>query len=451
MINGVFSAEFGPLGWAALILCLLPWLLLLKMLADFQDVLSIGKPEPELASQKPMVFGAAAEPASSLLALLQQERMQRDHDPSVEAIPWDIEIIIPAYNEEYNIESCVQSLAETAIELHHLHALRTRIIVVDDQSTDRTYSLVANCRDRLSAKWTDRQQEHPGINEIAPVSIALLQTSKRPEDELWLGKNWACHTGFSHSQAHHLFFVDADVTVRPTFLRKFLDALSKQIQFSGFVPTIACKSLIDYIVQPNVALSALIQNNISSSLKPGTKRPHAFGQCIYIRRSAYLVTGGYEVANKDSKETRGLETRALSKSIVKAGVPALNVAAGDLITVYMYRDAKSLWEGWTKNFFMTVDQSLYKACLSIAMLLMLFDIPLLFFAWPQTRLFVPFHIVGHFGLRLFVAKAYKVPLKGWPLFPLGGLALSAIMVGSAYKVKSQKNWTWKGRSLAIKP
>ncbi len=429
----------GALFYLGLTVALIPWVVLLKMARDLQSLVSLeayGRP----ASTRGASATSAPNPQPTLLDRIREE-------PAA----WDLEVIIPAYNEELNIETCVNSLAASALHLFAEHRLRTRLIVVDDNSTDQTSPLAMACQRALAERLRHPSAPLVDPGGAAPVTIEVLEGQKRPDGELWLGKNWACHVGFHHSRSRNLFFVDADVSVKDTFFAASVNILKYEHQFAGFVSRIVCKSFLDYIVQPTVAISSLIINNITTSLEPNTKKPHAFGQCIYISRQAYETSGGYKAANEDSRETRGLETRALAKNIVKAGIPAINVAGGGLIQVYMYHNARSMWEGWTKNFYMSVDQSLSNAITSIVMILSLYDIPLLLAFQPAAWIPVLLFVAGHFSIRLLAFQVYKAPLRGWYLFPLGGLAMTVIMIGSIYKVTSGKNWTWKGRSLSLAP
>src|SRR5437879_841127 len=89
--------------------------------------------------------------------------------------------IVPARNEELVIETCVKSLAQQA-EI-------AEIIVVDDQSTDRTADTVR----RL-------------LPQIA--NLRLLQAPEIPA--AWLGKNHALWEGAKHASSPWLLFTDAD-------------------------------------------------------------------------------------------------------------------------------------------------------------------------------------------------------------------------------------------------
>ena len=93
-----------------------------------------------------------------------------------------ISVILPARDEELPISVCLDSLKNQP-EI-------AEIIVVDDQSRDRTAEVV---RQRMSAE----------------PRLRLLQTSGVPDG--WVGKNNAAALGAKEASQPWLLFVDADV------------------------------------------------------------------------------------------------------------------------------------------------------------------------------------------------------------------------------------------------
>src|ERR1700690_89842 len=101
-----------------------------------------------------------------------------------------VSIIVPARNEEANITPCLESLvAQTG--------LAYEIIVVDDDSTDRTAEIA---------------RSFPAIH--------LLPAPPLPEN--WTGKNNAMSAGAkaAHPQSNWLLFTDADTVHAPASLAR---------------------------------------------------------------------------------------------------------------------------------------------------------------------------------------------------------------------------------------
>src|SRR5215831_9103217 len=96
----------------------------------------------------------------------------------------DVSVIIPARNEEANLEPCLQSLVAQTGPTHE-------IIVVDDHSTDRTGSIA---------------QSFPTVRAIDAA----------PLPDGWSGKCNACWTGAKVAKGKWLLFTDADTRHAPS-------------------------------------------------------------------------------------------------------------------------------------------------------------------------------------------------------------------------------------------
>jgi cellulose synthase/poly-beta-1,6-N-acetylglucosamine synthase-like glycosyltransferase len=101
--------------------------------------------------------------------------------PTVKApVPADVTVIIPARNEEHNIERAVRSFPGV------------QVIVVDDHSEDRTADLARTA----------------GAEVVPAPSL----------DAHAMGKPNACSEGARHAHGQWLLFVDADTWFEPDFL-----------------------------------------------------------------------------------------------------------------------------------------------------------------------------------------------------------------------------------------
>src|ERR1700741_1299744 len=92
-----------------------------------------------------------------------------------------ISAIVPARNEEQVIGACVESLGRQA-EIQE-------ILVVNDQSADRTAAIVRECMHQLP-------------------QLRLVETKELPAG--WVGKNNAAWLGAQEAKGEWLLFTDAD-------------------------------------------------------------------------------------------------------------------------------------------------------------------------------------------------------------------------------------------------
>ena len=89
-----------------------------------------------------------------------------------------LSILIPARNEEDNIEKCLRSLIADDNP-------NFEFLILDDNSKDQTSKIVEN------------------LSKIDP-RINLIKGSKLPKD--WSGKNWACHQLSSKAKSDFILF-----------------------------------------------------------------------------------------------------------------------------------------------------------------------------------------------------------------------------------------------------
>ena len=113
-----------------------------------------------------------------------------------------VSILVPARDEEANIETCLQSLRKQDYP-------NFEVLVLDDNSADNT----ANIVEQMAAKDSRLQ---------------LIRGEPLPED--WAGKPFACYQLAKKSRGSWLLFVDADTVHAPHMLRSVL-ALALSLKY----------------------------------------------------------------------------------------------------------------------------------------------------------------------------------------------------------------------------
>ncbi|MFH1850380.1 MAG: glycosyltransferase [archaeon] len=122
-----------------------------------------------------------------LLALFRRERRWPRKDEPVT-------VIIPAYNEEKNIGRCLRSVLDSDYE-------KMQVIVVDDQSADRTAEIVKKM-----------------IADNTSADICLIRGSHK-------GKSASLNSGIAKSKYRYILTVDADVIVEQDTIAKMVAPL----------------------------------------------------------------------------------------------------------------------------------------------------------------------------------------------------------------------------------
>jgi hypothetical protein len=354
--------------------------------------------------------------------------------------PSSLDIIIPAYNEEENIEACVESV----LNCESSEFKRFDIWIADDQSTDAT--------GKIAQKLASL---HPNVH--------ALSVPPRPKDKNWFGKNWACTYAVQYCQREYLLFVDADVRLLPGAISAALaEAQSYQTDLLSCAPKIECSCLAEWLVQPiMMSVIPIIYDFQAINCSDKTEKAFAAGPFMLFRREAYNQIGTHEAVHDVI-----IEDVELARLIRGKGLRLRYILGIDLIKVRMYSSFASLWEGWTKNYYLGTQENIPLTLFSAFTIGMVFVMPWLglvaslwlsfLSSYTSFLQFAPllscysltgFALIFYFRLRFTTYHRVNVPIRYWWLSGIGGIIVIAIAVTSIIKTKTGWGWTWRGRSL----
>src|SRR3989344_7501483 len=122
-----------------------------------------------------------------------------------------VSVIVPVYNEEKYIESCLKSIANQSCKADE-------IIVIDDGSTDASASVISN----FSAK---RRSASGGKFQISNFKM-LKQKHQGPA----ITRNF----GAKHAKGDILVFLDADMTFDKNFIRELIRPIIEKKEIATF-------------------------------------------------------------------------------------------------------------------------------------------------------------------------------------------------------------------------
>ncbi|HEV2125307.1 MAG TPA: glycosyltransferase [Chloroflexota bacterium] len=133
------------------------------------------------------------------------------------AEPLSCSVIVPCRNEEGNIEACIERLPD--IGTH------TEVIFVDGASTDRTRERILDVIERY------RGTKDIKLIDQVPEALKRAEAAEpgeagQPVKMLRLGKGDAVRKAFAAATGDVLMILDADLTVPPEDLPKFLEPLA---------------------------------------------------------------------------------------------------------------------------------------------------------------------------------------------------------------------------------
>ena len=347
-------------------------------------------------------------------------------------------VVIPAFNESLNIKRSLGSVFKSLPPCGDW-----QVVVVDDMSTDSTADLARECAKQLN-------QQH---------RFSLIQAGPRPARERWVGKNWACSRAMDGVKSSWVLFIDADVELRPTALRRALvQAIDERADLLSLAPRLVCTCLAEWMVQPIMASLLGLGFPIIEANDPSSDVAFAAGPFMLFRRSASDAIGGHRALAGEV-----VEDLALARTIKTSGFCLRYVLGLDAVDLQMYPNLSALWEGWTKNWFLGLDRNIPKALAAGGVVVLMFASPwillpssivLAVLSFGATLMVIASSLLAAMALvlqivlRVWIQDRFGVPVKFWWLMGAGGLLVGAIAPVSVWRSLTGRGWTWKGRPLA---
>jgi glycosyltransferase involved in cell wall biosynthesis len=233
-------------------------------------------------------------------------------DIAVPATP-EVSIIVPARNEEVCLGNCLASLvSQTGVAFE--------IIVVDDNSTDRTRAIA---------------QSFPGVRVISPG----------PLPDGWTGKNNAVVAGAREVRGEWLLFTDADTVHLPASLaRAVAEAKENCADLLSYSPEQIVVTFVEKAVMPVIFAELAAEYPPKKVRDPNSGVVAANGQYILVHRDVYEAVGGHAAVAGNI-----LEDVALARAFRAAGHKVYFRYGADAVRTRMYRSWSELREGWMKN------------------------------------------------------------------------------------------------------
>jgi glycosyltransferase involved in cell wall biosynthesis len=240
-----------------------------------------------------------------------------------------VSVIVPARNEEANLERCLRSLVVQ-------RGVSFEILVVDDGSTDRT---------REIAESFTRVRECPFVGENPFFCGVRLFEASRPLPRGWTGKTNALVTGEAAARGEWLLFTDADTEHMEGSLASAVAEIQREkAALLSYSPEQHLTGLRQKLLMPLIFAELAITYSPRRVNDPGCPDAAANGQYILVRAAAHQRVGGFaEVA------TELLEDVALARLYKQKGYTIRFRLGRGLVGTRMYSSWQELEEGWTKN------------------------------------------------------------------------------------------------------
>lgn len=335
-----------------------------------------------------------------------------------------VSVLVPARNEENNIEPCVRSLLCQEYD-------DFEVLVLDDGSEDRTLEILL---------------------ALARAEPRLTVLEGEPLPEGWMGKHWACHQLAGKGDGELFLFTDADTRHSPgTLAAAVSDLAADGLDLLTAFPAQEVVSLSEKLTVPMLGFSILAFVPLGLAYRrwpPGLAA--AVGQFMLFRREAYEAVGGHAAVNDFVADDF-----ALARRIKAHGFRWRFYDASSHVSCRMYRDFHQVFEGLSKNLF---------SAFGYRVLLFLFVWCWLGVVFLEAPVVLILGAAGLFTLKsglILAGVEVTVSLLLWWLalrrlkFPAGIallypaiIALAIVIAFNSLRLTAAGATRWKGRTLA---
>ncbi len=236
--------------------------------------------------------------------------------PEPESYP-SLSILVPACNEEDNIEPALRSLLEQGYP-------NLEILAINDRSEDKTGEII----DRLSSEYKHLKAIH--IREL-------------PEG--WVGKTNALREGYKASTGDWILTTDADVCYKPDALKSIMAvALHKNLDHISCLPDMISNSFLHEMTYNGFVSFVAGVQNMEGVQDSESDDYFAFGAFNMFRREVFERSPGFSWLQMEIADDMGI-----GKMLMEAGAHQGFYFAFDQLELEWYGSLRNMIDGLEKN------------------------------------------------------------------------------------------------------
>ncbi len=305
-------------------------------------------------------FSRIVDAALGMPSVADVSRPEWDRNPVAPSGNPRVSIIVPARNEEAEIEKALRSLLALDYDNYE-------VIAVNDRSTDRTGEIMERAAGSPHPSKTvkgeppDNQSQNPHLSQNQGEvghQLRVIHHTELPAG--WLGKTHAMWTAANRASGDWLLFTDADVIFKPDSLRRALAyAESQHADHVVLFPRMIMKRPGEYMMIAFFQTMFMFGHRPWKVADPSTDDHMGVGAFNLVRRRVYDAVGGYEALRMEV-----LDDMKLGKVVKKAGFAQRNVFGGDLISIRWAHGAFGVVNNLTKNFFAVLSFQWWRTVIS---------------------------------------------------------------------------------------
>jgi len=369
------------------------------------------------------------------------------------ALPY-VSVIVPARDEQDNIERCLISLMEQDYP-------NLEIIAVDDNSTDATLIKMKKIQQKYQ-----KQKNYQTLN--------IVELKSKPDD--WTGKTWASEKGYLASHNAILLFVDADCYYEKNCLLSTISyMINEGIDVLTGYPFFELKDFWSKISMPLWKLMSITFGKTASNVNnPRSKVAYLMGCFFLIKRNVFENVGTFRSVRNAIQEDEALGIR-----IKQSGYKLRFIQMNNLVRALWSRDLSTLWHGIVRTITPMILKEKRKVIINFFAIFYLITLPFVILL-PYTIIVSVsgihisdkndfYYNCGIFILNLIIffmailsitlnsVETYKISPLYTILYPLGSIFLVIAYLASIiplllslHKNSSKKTIEWKGRMYTYK-
>ncbi|MDR1836696.1 MAG: glycosyltransferase family 2 protein [Treponema sp.] len=357
-----------------------------------------------------------------LLSLANHYEMWRfTHGPEIFDKPL-VSVLIPARNEEENIERCLNSLRNQLYKNYE-------ILVINDNSTDGTGKIL----DRIAAEDS---------------RVRVFTGNLLPDD--WYGKPYALHQLSSHARGEILIFTDADTVHSPASISWAVTNMQclKVDMISGFIGQVFMTFGEIITVPLMFFLTGFVIPLFLNRFTKMSCFSAAIGQYIVIRHEVFKAIGGCQEFKKKTSEDI-----YMSRLVKRKGYSTRFLNITEHVNCRMYDGYHNAIEGIGKNVFDFLGKNtLVIFLMAVAVLFFLFfPFPLLLGCIINKSPWTIHILIVNILYSLTWLFTFLGQRLNWwygLLWPLMFLNLLYVAAWSWFRTVSGRGFLWKDRKVS---
>lgn len=356
------------------------------------------------------------------IAVAHADNVQPIKESDIEAVPVKLSVVIPARNEEEDIEQALWSvLGQKGVEL--------QVIVVNDHSTDKTGEI---------------------LRRLADNDARITIVENPPLEQGWLGKLNAMRHGVAAATEDLILFSDADVVHCRTSFATGISILKKEeLDFLSFTPRIVCESFWENVIIP-LTLIPFMAQCLWRVNDPTSANAWAAGAFMLIKSDVLRNVGGIE-----SVKAAIVDDTELARVVKRNGYRVAYHLGPRLMHVRLFKGNRHAFWGPTKN---AIGLTFSHPWMSIPAM----GLPLLFFWLPLTAAFTG---VWANDLRLIAIGLFQPVADVFGLirirpycsfqwhkaifFPLIVIPIICVLAKAFYEQQIRGQHTWRDRVIDL--